>query len=880
MKTHSRIFAALALLSTSAVCFSQTADKKLPYLNPKLPVAQRVADLVSRMTLEEKVSQMQNGAAAIPRLDVPAYNWWSEALHGVAFAGYATVFPQAIGMAATWDKPLVHEEGEVISTEGRAKFAQSQAKGNRDIFHGLTFWSPNINIFRDPRWGRGQETYGEDPFLTANMGVAFIKGMQGNNPEIFKVIATAKHFDVHSGPESTRHKANVNASPHDLEDTYTPAFRAAMVVGKADSIMCSYNAVDGTPACANTMLLADTLRKAWGFKGYVVSDCDAVDDMYSPDGHHYAPDAAHAAADAVKAGTDLDCGTTYAALVQAVHEKLLSEADINQSVTRLFTARFDLGLFNPPGSNAYQAIPASENMAPAHGALALKAAQEAIVLLKNDGVLPLKKSIKTIALVGPDAEDIRVLEGNYNGVPKHPVTPLEGIEKRFRSAGVKVLYEQGAPQVTELPVVVPSSAFVGGLQAEYFGNKNFSGSPVAEKDSHIDFDWTQAAPVAVPDAKGFSVRWKGSFHPVAAGDQSFTVQLSNYSFKSKNIAYKVFFGDKQVAELSSGDSKLKSDFTVHFDNTNPVPFRMEYAWTGGGNGVAMALKWQPPVDALRAKAVAIAKQADVVVAVVGLSPALEGEEMPVHIPGFSGGDRTDIALPAVQKQLLEALGATGKPLVVVLTSGSAVAMDWAAQHAGALVEAWYPGQSGGTAIADVLAGDTNPAGRLPVTFYKSISQLPAFDDYNMQNRTYRYFHGEPLYGFGYGLSYSTFAYRNLKLSSDNVTAGSPLHVDVDVQNTSAVPGDEVAELYLTPPSSSINPQRWLAGFKRVHVGAHQTQHVSFDIDPRSLSLVDAKGNRAVMPGKYTVFVGGAQPWETKTGVQRGLSITGTKQLPR
>jgi len=894
MKIRRALVSAVLLSSFAAVAsatngFSQSTPEKPLYLDPSQPTERRVADLVSKMTLEEKVSQMQNHAVAIPRLGVPEYDWWSEALHGVARAGYATVFPQAIGLAATWDTELEHNIGDTISTEARAKFNQAQAEGDHSIYRGLDFWSPNINIFRDPRWGRGQETYGEDPYLTGQMGVAFIKGLQGDDPKIFKTIATAKHYAVHSGPESTRHTANIDPSAHDVEDTYLPAFRMAMVDAKADSIMCAYNSVNGSPACANHDLLDKTLRQAWKFNGYVVSDCGAINDFYSENGHHFSPDAAHASAIAVKAGDDLSCGNEYAALVDAVHQGLIDEAAINQAVTRLFTARFKLGLFDPPGSNAYSQIAPSENATPAHAELALQAAHEAIVLLKNDGnILPLQGSVKTIAVVGPNAEALDVLEGNYNGAALHPVTPLAGLQAKFADKGPKVLFAQGSPLVAELPIVVPSSVFLdkdghaGGLTAEYFANSDFSGTPTTQRDARIDFDWNRVVPVPVQGAKSFSVRWSGSFQPLAPGDVTFTVEHARCEpHCASTYAYSVSFDGKEVASDSSNDPNDQGHpltFTVHFDDAKPRPFKLEYSRSGADYGSGITLKWKPDVEQLRQQAIQTANQADAIVAFVGLSPGLEGEEMPVHIPGFSGGDRTDIALPAVQRDLLNALAATGKPLVVVLLNGSALAVDWAQQHASAILEAWYPGQAGGTAIADALAGTANPAGRLPVTFYQSVDQLPAFDNYAMDGRTYRYLHQKPLYGFGYGLSYSKFAYKNLHLSAPKLNAGVPLHVTVDVENTSAIAGDEVAELYITPPTAPGNPNHWLAGFKRVHLEPHQVGHVAFDVDARGLSLVDAQGQRAVTAGEYKVFVGGAQPGETNAGLEQNLTIAGSQKV--
>jgi beta-glucosidase len=878
-----------AVLTFATRGFCQSTPEKPAYLDPSHPLEQRVADLVSRMTLEEKVSQMQNHAVAIPRLQVPDYDWWSEALHGVARAGYATVFPQAIGLAATWDTELEHKVADTISTEARAKFNQAQAEGDHSIYRGLDFWSPNINIFRDPRWGRGQETYGEDPYLTGEMGAAFIEGLQGDNPKIFKTIATAKHYAVHSGPESTRHEANIEPSPHDVEDTYLPAFRMAMVDAKADSIMCAYNSVNGSPACANHDPLDKTLRSEWKFSGYVVSDCGAISDFFSDNGHHFSPDAAHASAAAVKAGDDLSCGTEYAALVDAVHQGLIGETAIDQAVTRLFTARFKLGLFDPPGSNAYSQISPSENATPAHAELALKAAQEALVLLKNDhNTLPLASTVKTVAVIGPNADSLIVLEGNYNGAPEHPVTPLAGLQAKFADKGPKVLFAQGSPLVAELPVIVPSSVFsdkdghAGGLTAEYFADSNFTGTPTTEKDARVDFDWSRVVPLSVQGAKGFSVRWSGTFQPLAAGDVSFTVDHANCEpHCASSYSYSVSFDGKEVASDSSNDPHDQGKpltFTVHFNDAKPHLFKMEYSRTGADYGAGVRLKWKPNVDELRQQAIQVANQADVVVAFVGLSPEVEGEEMPVHVPGFSGGDRTDIALPAVQRDLLQALNATGKPLVVVLLNGSALAVDWAQQHADAILDAWYPGQAGGTAIANVLTGAANPGGRLPVTFYQSIDQLPPFDNYAMEGRTYRYFRKKPLYGFGYGLSYSKFTYKNLKLSSAKLTAGATLHVTANVENTSAVAGDEVAELYITPPAAPGNPNLWLAGFKRLHLDAHQTGHVAFDVDARGLSLVDAQGERAVTAGEYKVFVGGAQPGDTNAGLEQPLTIVGVEKV--
>jgi beta-glucosidase len=872
------------------------AEEATPaYGDPSLATDKRVDDLVSRMTLEEKVLQMQHTAPAIPRLGIPSYDWWSEALHGIARSGYATVFPQAIGMAATWDAHLMRREAEVIATETRAKYNQAQREGNHSIFYGLTLWSPNINIFRDPRWGRGQETYGEDPFLTAKLGVAFVSGLQGNDPKYLKAVATPKHYAVHSGPETERHGFNVDVSPHDLEDTYLPAFRATVTEGHADSVMCAYNAIDGAPACANTYLLEKTLRQAWRFQGFVTSDCGAVGDITT--GHHFTLDNEHGSAVAVQAGTDTTCGDEYVTLVKAVHDGLIKETQIDTAVKRLFTARFRLGMFDPPTLVSFSRIPFSEDDSPQHRELALLAARESMVLLKNrDRVLPLKSSIKTIAVIGPNAESLAALEGNYNGIPSHPVYPLDGIRKAFEGKA-RVLYSQGAPYLEELPVPVPRTVFhtagganTEGLKAEYFSNTDLSGKPVLSRiDPLIQFDWDSAAPAKGVPLNAFAVRWTGTLTPPGPGKYIFSVPKPDWNPVGGKEAFRVYLDAKLVLDttlfepttwVEQGKKEPQTTFQAHFEGMKAHAFRLEYVHESPLFGAGASLNWQPPVDVLRDEAVKTARQADMVVAFVGLSPNLEGEEMPIRVPGFSGGDRTDIGLPRAQQDLLAALAATGKPLVVVLMNGSALAVNWAEEHAAAILEAWYPGEEGGTAIAETLAGVNNPGGRLPVTFYASLDQLPPFDDYSMQKRTYRYFGGKPLYAFGYGLSYASFVYSNLRLSSEKLQAGQPLTVEADVRNTAGISAEEVAELYLEYPQSPGAPLRALKGFERVHLAPGETRHVAFKLNPRDLSQVTEKGEHRIMPGSYTVFVGGGQPTEGAHGLEVKLQITGEVKLPR
>jgi beta-glucosidase len=867
-------------------------EKACPYLNPALKPEDRAKDLVSRMTLEEKVSQMQDVAPGIPKLGVPAYNWWNEALHGVARNGFATNFPQSIGLAATWDTPLMHRIATTIAVEGRAKYNEAIRNDDHSRFAGLTFWSPNINIDRDPRWGRGMETFGEDPFLTASMGVAFVKGLQGDNPKYLELVSTPKHYAVHSGPEPLRHGFNVDVSDHDLEDTYLPAFRATIVEGHADSIMCAYNAIDGAPACANTMLLQQHLRDDWGFNGYTVSDCDAVGDI--DHGHHFAASPEEAAAKAVKAGTDLDCGRTYAALTKAVQENLLAETDIDTAVVRLFTARMRLGMFDPSAAVPFNAIPISEVNSAAHRELALEAARESIVLLKNrNNTLPLKPSIRKIAAVGPTADLLESIEGNYNGTAPDPVSPLNGLRKEFGSQNV--IFAPGSILADGSPAPIPSaylrtdvSLKTAGLKGEYFDNSDLTGAPkMVRVDAKINFDWNRVAPAAGFPSKTFAVRWTGELVPPALGDYVLSLRGPRPFMANVMIGeagggqapptkapdrVRLYIDDKLVMDSSSNPAEARLSFV----NTNPHAIRVEYEHLPNDRNVELV--WTPPSDSLLGPAIDAAKKSDAVVAFVGLSPNLEGEEMNVHVAGFEGGDRTSIELPAAQEHLLEAMGGTGKPLIVVLTAGSALAVRWAKEHADALLDAWYPGEEGGDAIAETLKGKNNPAGRLPVTFYASTSDLPAFTDYSMKNRTYRYYHGEVLYPFGYGLSYSQFSFGTPQVNAKAVAAGASVVVTTMVHNTGAREGDEVAELYLKPPQTTVSPAVELEGFKRIHLRAGEARRVQFTLSPRQLSEVDEKGNRAVTPGDYEIYVSGGQP-EARTQAAT-ISISGKMALPK
>jgi len=878
MALRTRASLPLALLFLFIV-ISAAAQTEAVYLDPSQPIDVRVNDLVKQMTLEEKASQLVNQARAIPRLKVPAYDWWSEALHGVANAGTATVFPEPIGLAATFDDSLIHEMAIVIGTEARAKHNQAVKAGRRDIMEGLDFWSPNINIFRDPRWGRGQETYGEDPFLTGRMGVAFVTGLQGDDPKYFRVISTPKHFAVHSGPEPSRHSIDVRVSKHDMEDTYLPAFRAAVTEGKAESVMCAYNRVNGEPACANTFLLQDQLRGAWKFNGYVVSDCDAVVDIY--EGHHFTKSQAEAAAVSLKKGMDNECADfftvanddhDYKPYVDAVKQGLLTEADLDVSLKRLFTARMRLGMFDPPDKVRYAQTPESEIDSAPHRELALKTARESIVLLKNDGVLPFQSAVKKILVVGPLAESVEVLHGNYAGTASHAVTALEGIRRQFSEAQVK--YVAGTNFLLQ-EAVIPTAALTTedgkpGLKGEYFSGKDMSGTPkVVRTDGVVNLQLFHPAPNAITAPTGmkdFSVRWTGFLTPAESG---------NYHLGLVGSVNRMWLDGKLIVDDAVLHDPNPQIVTIELTKGHRYAVKVEYL--SGGFGTRLV--WLRVNADPNAEAAAAASEADAVVAVVGITSKLEGEEMKVNVPGFKGGDRTSLDLPADEETLLKTLKSTGKPLVVVLMNGSALSVNWANDQANAILDAWYAGEEGGTAIAQTLAGTNNPGGRLPVTFYKSVDQLPPFEDYTMKNRTYRYFDGQPLYPFGYGLSYSKFEYSNLKLSNPELRAGSPLDVEVEVKNTSKRAGDEVVELYVTFPKVAGAPLRALRGFHRVHLGAGESQHVKLTLQPRDLSYVNEVGDRMVSPGDYVITTGGGQPGTGAAQADAHLVIQGEQKLP-
>ncbi len=864
---------AVGLIASAGLVWPVAAQEPAPsYLNPDLGFESRARDLVSRMTVEEKVSQLTNQAAAIPRLGVPAYEWWNECLHGVARAGVATVFPQAIGLAATFDEPLLHEMAKVIADEARAKHHQFVRQGKRGRYQGLTFWSPNINIFRDPRWGRGQETYGEDPYLTGRLGVAFVKGLQGDDPRYYEVIATAKHFAVHSGPEPDRHHFDARPTERDLHETYLPAFRVLVQEGKVASVMGAYNRVNGESASASQRLLQDILRKEWGFDGYVVSDCGSIDDIYMR--HKLVPTAEEASALGVTKGCDLECGSAYRTLGKALQRGLLREEDLDVAVRRLMLARMKLGMFDPPERVPYAQVPYRVNDAPEHDRLARRVAQESIVLLKNGGILPLRKDLGAIAVVGPNADDLVTLLGNYNGTPSHPVTILAGIRNAV-SPVTRVLHARGVdlvegrqdPRAAEAigPAFLrpaPGSS-ERGLTGAYFRGRDLQGEPVLTRlDPKVDFRWDRGAPTDEPVARGelpaeralegdsFSIRWTGTLLPPVSGEYELTV--------TGNDGVRLFVDGRKVLEEWSETSVARAvSARVSLEAGRAHDLKLEYF--EGTRDAEVRLGWKlPGTGTPFEEALNAARAADAVVFVGGLTAEVEGEEMKVSYPGFAGGDRTDIELPAVQKKMLEALHATGKPVVLVLTTGSALGVRWAQEKLPAIVLAWYPGQQGGNAVADVLFGDTNPAGRLPVTFYESVAQLPPFADYAMEGRTYRYFRGEALYPFGHGLSYTRFEYSGLQLSRTRLGAADRLEVSLDVKNTGPRDGDEVVQLYARDVETKRPaPIRELRGFERVGLKAGEQRKVRFTLVPgRDLARWDeARRAFAVEPGEFEIEVG-------------------------
>ncbi len=884
MKTpSSRILISIFAFLTVDGLYAQNAEQPA-YLNTALPTQQRAEDLVHRMTIEEKVTQLVNQARAIPRLNVPDYDWWSEASHGIATNG-TTEFPGPVGLAATFDTDAIHRMAVVIGTEGRIKYVQGLRDGHSDIFEGLDFWAPNINIFRDPRWGRGQETFGEDPFLTARMGVAFVTGMQGDDPKYYRVISTPKHYAVHSGPEPTRHTADVKISKHDELDTYLPAFRATVTEGKAGSVMCAYNSINGQPACVNEFLLQDQLRGKWNFQGYVVSDCEAIINIFRD--HHFTKTQAEASALAMQRGMDNECvdfiakvkdDHDYKPYLDAYKQGTLKESEIDTALIRLFTARMKLGMFDPPEIVPYSKIDEKLLDSAEHRAMARAMANKAMVLLKNDGTLPLKKGATKIAVVGPLADQTRYLMGNYTGIPSHAVSILDGLKAEFPDA--QITFVPGTQFLRNEGAVVPASVLTtpegqAGLKVEFSTGEVFGRKPTELATRQVTA--LDLKPEDVPqEASGkfpLLVEWNGFLTPTETGEFNLGVRVEG-TFARLSVD-----GKPVAQEFILGRSGMQAKVgRVHLEQGKKVAIKVNYGQARSGPMRAQLI-WSKYDRKPSPEAVAAAKNADVVIAVLGITSELEGEEMPVSEEGFKGGDRTSLDLPKPEEELLEAVAAPGKPVVVVLANGSALAVNWANKHANAILDSWYAGEEGGAAIAETLSGKNNPAGRLPVTFYTGVDQLPPFEDYAMKGRTYRYFEGRPLYPFGYGLSYTTFSYSSLTLPKNAIKAGDPLTAEVTVTNAGEREGDEVAQLYLSFPEVPGAPLRALRGFKRVHLKPGESQKVRFELKERDLSMVSEAGIPIIAEGKHSVSIGGGQPNTEAPTVAGTFQVTGTKTLP-
>lgn len=809
--------------------------------DPQQPIQRRVDDLVGRLTLEEKIGQMINTAPAIPRLGIPRYQWWNEALHGILKPAPCTSFPQCIGLGATFDTDLEHRVASAISDEARGRFNDERKRNVEEDDLGLDFWAPNINIFRDPRWGRGQETYGEDPYLTGQMAIQFVRGMQGDDPRYLKAIATPKHYAVHSGPDAIRYSFDAVVTPRDLWLTYLPAFQAAIVDGGAWSIMGAYNSVNGQPACASDLLLVDILRNRWHFPGYVVSDCDAINDIWAS--HHFVKTAAEAAALAVKKGCDLDCGSTYGALLNAYKEGRIKESDIDVSVKRLFEARFRLGLFDPASMVPYTKIPISVAGSPEHVALARKAAQESMVLLKNSGILPLTPG-KKIAVIGPNADAREVLLGNYNGAPSHVVSVLEGIRNVSPGAtfvkGSDITSAGSLAPIPGVQLVAPNGQ--PGLRAELYDNMTLAGPPILTRvDPNLDFDWGLESPGRNIPKDHFSVRWTGRLTATETG--VYQIGMTN------DDGMRVWLDGKLILDDWTDNSARTSCADVSLVAGQGYDLKVEY-YDNGLYAVAKLL-WAPPKAAGFADAVELAKRSDVVVLVLGISGAQENES---H-------DRAAIDLPPVQKDLFRAVAKTGKPVVLVLVNGGPISLDADQLKSAAILEAWYPGQEGGNAVADVLFGKVSPAGRLPVTVVKSIADLPPMESYAMKDRTYRYPGSKPQFPFGFGLSYTTFEYSNLSV----LAGGRGATVRVQVKNTGAMESDEVVQAYrhFQSPSRPM-PEQQLIAFRRVHLKPGESQEVSFELTEDQLSVLGDDTRLHREAGKIDFSVGGGQPGFAKT----------------
>ena len=822
--------------------------QEFSYQNPNLTARERAEDLCKRLTIEEKAMLMLDESPAIPRLGIKKFFWWSEALHGAANMDNVTVFPEPIAMASSWNPTLLYQVFDAASTEFRAQYNERMYRGSGqdEKFHSLSVWTPNVNIFRDPRWGRGQETYGEDPYLTSVMGTAVVKGLQGpEDAKYRKLWACAKHYAVHSGPEYTRHNANLNnISTRDFWETYMPAFKTLVQDAKVREVMCAYQRLDDDPCCGSQRLLQTILRDEWGFKYLVVSDCGAVSDFY--ESHKSSSDAVHASAKATIAGTDVECGYGYAyrSIPEAVKRGLITEAEVDKHVIRLLEGRFDLGEMDDPSLVEWSKIPYSAMDSKEHRQLALKMARQTIVLLQNkNNILPLAKNKERIAVIGPNADNAPMMWGNYNGMPNHTITILDGIKAKQK----KIVYYPGCDLTYDKVMdclFASQCSFEGkkGLKGTFWNNRKMEGKPVTTQ--------YYTTPLAVTTA---------GMHNFAPG-----VQLEDFSAKYETVFTPKESGEYVVNVEGCGHFELfingEQKFQHHIWRTTPnrvpiqaekgksynIEVRFSHIHTYNANlkiNVAkeLPINYQEIISKLNG--------IDKVIFVGGISSALEGEEMPVNIEGFKGGDRTNIELPTVQREFLKALKAAGKKVIFVNCSGSAIALLPETESCDAIVQAWYAGQEGGTAIADVLFGDYNPSGKLPVTFYKNTNQLPDYEDYSMKERTYRYMTEKPLYPFGYGLSYTTFTYGEARLDGMKLT--------VPVTNTGSRDGEEIVQVYLSRPNDSEGPLQTLRAFKRVFIPKGQTVNVTLTLDEKSLEWFDTETNTMrPLKGAYTIYYGG------------------------
>ena len=826
----------------------------LPYNNPNNSPSERATDLMNRMTLTEKISLMVDEAPAIPRFQIDEYNWWNEALHGVGRAGLATVFPQAIGLAATFDNDAVMKTFDMVSDEARAKHHDFKRKGEFKRYQGLTFWTPNINIFRDPRWGRGQETYGEDPYLTARMGVAVVNGLQGTSGSKYdKLHACAKHYAVHSGPEWNRHVFDAkDISSRDLWETYLPAFKALVQEADVKEIMCAYNRYEGEPCCSSDQLLQYILRDKWGFDGVVVSDCGAINDFYVKGYHETHANKEIASADAVLSGTDLECGNSYLSLTKAVEEGLITEDQLDVSLHRILKARFELGLMDDDQYVSWAQIPISVVDSEAHRAMALEMARKSMTLLKNENnILPLSKEIKKIAVIGPNADDSIAMWGNYNGFPSHTTTILDGVTGKLSAE--RILYDRGCN-------LVSSNVFMSlfdqcewngkkGFEATYWNEPEFAGDVVTKDQITSPFNFnTGGATVFAPNVnlQHFSAKYKAVFTPKS--NQEVTLSITG------DDGYRIFINSEKVIDNWGEHAPETSEYVLNAHSGKEYLIEIDYM-QAGQEGVLQFdigyVKEFDPADIVRK-----VSDAELVVFVGGISPQVEGEQMSVSEEGFRGGDRTTIELPQVQRELIHALKQSGKPVVLVLLSGSALGIYPEANEVDAILQAWYPGQAGGEAVADVLFGDYNPAGRLPITIYKDDSQLPDYQDYSMKGRTYRYFEGEALYPFGYGLSYTDFSLNNAKLSKSIITVDETVALNFDIENVGEYNGDEVVQIYVRKVDDKEGPLKSLRAFERIHLRKGESKTMSLELPASSFETFDPSNEEMrVVPGRYEVLYG-------------------------